>query len=138
MALRTPGARRARASSGVTHGAARAGACLAAPGVPGPALPPSAGALPPRPPPPIAPVGDPGEVADHVLLEVPGGRPHRRPLGGVDRLERQVVDPGAALERRELLLPGGELLDLGRDLLGVDGVLLDLGPGVGLLVTGGP
>ena len=47
-----------------------------------------------------------------------------------------VVDALAALERGELLLPGGEPLGLAGDLLGVDGVGLDPGPGVGLVVAG--
>ncbi len=87
---------------------------------------------------PVAPVGDRREVADHVRLEIAGRGLHRRLLGPVDRGEGRRVDALPPLERGQLLLPGGQALGLPGDLLGVDGVGLDPGSGVGLVVTGAP
>jgi len=84
---------------------------------------------------PVATGGPPLDVGDHPLLEIPRRGPDRRPLGGLEGPERRVVDPGAALHGGELLGPKLGLLGVSRDLLRVRGVLLDPGPGVGLLVT---
>ena len=70
------------------------------------------------------------DVADHALLEVAGRGLHRRLLGALDLAERPLVDALPALERGELLAPGGEPLGVAGDLLGVDGVRLDPGAGV--------
>ena len=84
----------------------------------------------------VSTAGHLGQVADHVALEIAGRGLHRRHLGAIDGLERRVQDPVSALERAELLAPDGQSLRLARDLLGVDRVGLDPGPGVGLVVAG--
>src|SRR6478735_3156051 len=83
----------------------------------------------------IAAVRDPGNVADHALLEVAGRTLHRRLLGGVDLQERPGVDALPAAEGRELFLPPGEALRDPGDLLRVDRVLLHARLGVCLLVA---
>ena len=85
---------------------------------------------------PVAAAGHRRQVADHVRLEVAGRGLHRRLLGAVDRGERRREDALAALERGQLLAPGGQPLGLPGDLLGVDGVRLDPGAGVRLVVAG--
>ena len=84
----------------------------------------------------IAAVGDRREVADHVRLEIARGGLHRRLLRAVDRLERDREHALAALGRGELLLPGDQPLGLAGDLFGVDGVGIDPGAGVRLVVAG--
>ena len=84
----------------------------------------------------IPAVGDPGDVGDHLRLEVAGRGLHRRLLGLLDLAQRELVDPSPAMERRQLLAPRREPLGVGGDRLGVDGVRLDPRPGVCLLVTG--
>ena len=83
----------------------------------------------------VATAGHLGDVADHVALEVARRRLHRRDLGPLDPLERRVEDPMAALEHAELLAPHRQPFGLAGDLLGVDGVRLDAGTGVGLVVA---
>ena len=83
----------------------------------------------------VAAAGHAGHVRDHELLEVARRTLHRRLLGRVDLLERPGVDPLAAPERGELVLPGGEALGEAGDLLGIDRVLLHAGPGRCLVVA---
>ena len=84
---------------------------------------------------PVATAGHGREVADHVLLEVARRGLHRRLLGPVDGGEGRREDPLAALRGGQLLAPRGEPLGLAGDLFGVDGVGLDPGAGVGLVVA---
>ena len=72
------------------------------------------------PDPAIAATGDRRQVAHHVRLEVARRGLHRRLLGAIDALERDIEDALAALRGGQLLAPGGQALGVTGDLLGVD------------------
>ena len=85
--------------------------------------------------PAIAAAGDPGHVRDHAPLEVARRELHRRLLGGVELRERALVDALPATELAQRLAGRGQVLRGRGHLLGVDRVLLDARPGVGLVVA---
>ena len=77
----------------------------------------------------------PGDIGDHLPLEVARRGLHRRLLGDLDLAERPVVDSRAPLERRNLLAPARKRLDVARDGFRVDGVRLAPGARVRLVVA---
>ena len=84
---------------------------------------------------PVTAGGHPLDVGDHPPLEDSawrsGSLPARRPRGP----ERRVVDAGTALHGPRAAPSIGQLARHARDLLGVDGVLLDPGPRAGLVIA---